>query len=125
MAGSTSVSETRFIALSIQERTQFGDCSSTKAKNTEAPPKQTEKSSKKDIGPKFICITARQETILLQHLEKFPVGLANDAKARPRARRLTQKLRVRAQEKQRKTIVLGQNCLLNPWRIGCQAERLY
>ena len=58
----------------------------------QAPLKNTEKSSRKDSGPKFICMTARQETILLQHLEKFPVGLANDAKAR----RLTQKLRVRA-----------------------------
>ena len=58
----------------------------------QAPPKHTKKGSRKDSGPKFICMTARQETILLQHLEKFPVGLANDAKAR----RLTQKLRVRA-----------------------------
>ena len=55
-------------------------------------PKSTNKSSKKDSAPKFICMTARQETILLQHLEKFPIGLANDSKAR----RLARKLHVRA-----------------------------
>lgn len=56
-------------------------------------PKSIEKTcSKKDSGPQLVNMTARQETILLQHLEKFPIGLANDSKAK----RLAQKLRVRA-----------------------------
>ena len=58
----------------------------------QTPPKNTLKSLKKDRSPEFTCMTARQEMILLQHLEKFPVGLANNSKAR----RLAQKLRIRA-----------------------------
>ena len=58
----------------------------------QTPPRSNDKSVKKDSAPKFTCMSARQEMILLQHLEKFPVGLANNSKAR----RLAQKLRVRA-----------------------------
>jgi len=58
----------------------------------QAPPKSVDKSSKKDTTPKLVYMTARQEMILLQHLEKFPIGLANNSKAK----RLAQKLRVRA-----------------------------
>lgn len=58
----------------------------------QAPLKSIEKSTKKDSVPKLVRMSARQEMILLQHLEKFPNGLANNS----RARRLAQKLRVRA-----------------------------
>ena len=47
----------------------------------QTPPKSIDKGMKKDSAPKFTCMSARQEVILLQHLEKFPVGMANNSKA--------------------------------------------
>lgn len=61
----------------------------------QVPPKSSDKGVTKDSAPKFVCMTVRQETILLQHLDKFPVGLANNSKAR----RLAQKLRIRAMKR--------------------------